>query len=44
MKKILYILAIVVSTSLVLTSCTEESVKPKTGTENGGGSDPIIKG
>ncbi|HYF71100.1 MAG TPA: hypothetical protein VD884_23385 [Ohtaekwangia sp.] len=42
MKKIIYILLIAFSTSLALTSCTEEEVKPKPQLTNpaGGASTP----
>ncbi len=38
MKKLLYILLVVLLASPALVSCTEEEVKPQTETGNGGGS------
>ena len=41
MKKTIYILLIALSTSFILTSCTEEEIKPSTELRSGGGaSDP----
>lgn len=37
MKKIFYLLALSLITSLSITACTEEEVKPSTELENGGG-------
>jgi hypothetical protein len=37
MKKLLYILALIVAVSVTMTSCTEENVAPKTEAENNGG-------
>ena len=37
MKKLFYILALSLVTSLSITSCTEEEVKPQTDLANGGG-------
>jgi len=42
MKKLFYVLLVVTITTLSMTSCTDEEVKPRTG-ENGGGS-PIKEG
>jgi hypothetical protein len=42
MKKFIYILTLLCVITLSVSSCTEEVVKPKDGTTNGGGaSDPI---
>jgi hypothetical protein len=42
MKKILYILAVVLTTSLTFSSCTEDDVTPRTELAGGGGShDPL---
>ncbi len=38
MKKLIYLLMIVVLTSTSFTGCTEEEVKPQTGGSNAGGS------
>jgi hypothetical protein len=37
MKKFIYTLLIAVASSLAITSCTEEEIKPETSTSNGGG-------
>lgn len=44
MKKIIYILLLVLTSGMALTSCTEDEVKPVSDLENGGGNgghDPI---
>jgi hypothetical protein len=43
MKKLFYILLFAFTTSVAISSCTEEEVKPATETDNGGGAvnDPI---
>jgi hypothetical protein len=43
MKKVLYILAFAVVTSVAFTACTEEVVTPKTENNNGSGTgtDPV---
>jgi hypothetical protein len=38
MKKLFYVLAIVIGSALCLTSCTEEEVTPTQGSDNSGGS------
>jgi uncharacterized lipoprotein YehR (DUF1307 family) len=38
MKKLLYVLLFVTVLSTTITSCTEEEVKPRTETNNNGGS------
>jgi hypothetical protein len=37
MKKFIYILLLSITSSLVITSCTEEEVSPKTETDSTGG-------
>lgn len=37
MKKLFYVLALAFVTSLTITSCTEEEIKPQTELKNGGG-------
>lgn len=37
MKKFIYILLVAFSSAIVITSCTEEEVSPKSETENSGG-------
>jgi hypothetical protein len=44
MKKLFYVFVIAAFTSLTITGCTEEEVKPQTGTDNGGGSASDPKG
>jgi len=45
MKKIFYILTVLLVLSLAVSSCTEENVKPQSGDNSGGGgSDPIVLG
>ena len=42
MKKIIYILLLAACSSLAITSCTEENIKPQTDAPSGGGSgDPL---
>lgn len=37
MKKLLYLVLFIAMSTATLTSCTEEEVKPQSGTENGAG-------
>lgn len=37
MKKLLYLFALAIATSLSITSCSEEEIKPQTELMNGGG-------